>query len=190
MFYWKWPTVTVTKSLSQDLCHMTFCHMYPCCPDINKTYNVNQGRINGTDRMSWKPWFSSQKPWKASCAPLSVRSHKSRDYDIKAWCYFNQSNNTISFNLYSSYFHLKDHPLMTPNDLEMTPIWPKNDQKILENGRSNKIFRRKMQFLREFTCLYFSSSHLSIISLVNQSLILGLIFFLFKIFSYEGKKKR
>ena len=139
--------------------------------------------------MSWKPWFSSQKPWKASCAPLSVRSHKSRDYDIKAWCYFNQSNNTISFNLYSSYFHLKYHPLMTPNDLEMTPIWPKNDQKILENGRSNKIFRRKMQFLREFTCLYFSSSHLSIISLVNQSLILGLIFFLFKIFSYEGKKK-
>ena len=139
--------------------------------------------------MSWKPWFSSQKPWKASCAPLSVRSHKSRDYDIKAWCYFNQSNNTISFNLYSSYFHLNDHPLMTSNDLEMTPIWPKNDQKFSKT----KFFQQTLiflQFLHEFTCLYFSSSHLSIISLVNQSLILGLIFFFSKIFSYEGKKKR
>ena len=39
--------IFVTKSLSQDLCHMIFCHMYPCCPDINKPYNiVNQGRTN------------------------------------------------------------------------------------------------------------------------------------------------
>ena len=144
--------------------------------------------------MSWKPWFSSQKPWKASCAPLSVRSHKSRDYDIKAWCYFNQSNNTISFNLYSSYFHLKRPPL---ND----PKWPSNGPSLtekrpnfLENGSSsNKLyfFRWKNAiFAWVYLFIFFFFPFVYHISCESISYTRLIMIFLFKISRTKAKKKR
>ena len=138
--------------------------------------------------MSWKPWFSSQKPWKASCAPLSVRSHKSRDYDIKAWCYFNQSNNTISFNLYSSYFHLNDHPLMTSNDLEMTPIWPKNDQKFSKTEILPTNFNFSAIFAWIYLFIFFFFPFVYHISCESISYT-RLIFFSFQNFLVRRQKK-
>ena len=125
------------------------CHMFvtilsqglsvPLLPGRN--YILNQGRMSkwnlNKSQMSWKPWFSSQKPWKASkpsCAPLRRSQFDLINLEIIiSMLGVISTNPATRFPLIytqcnSSYFQLNlKYPQMTSNDAKMTLFRPEND---------------------------------------------------------------